>query len=288
VKALVTGAGGMLGHALVPRLEAAGHAVLPLTRADADVTRSDALDYTLSTFHPDVVFHLAAFTRVDDCETHAEDAHRVNALGSRHVALAAAKAQALLVAISTDYVFSGDARTPYREYDAVGPRSVYGASKWAGEEAIRELYARHAIVRTGWLFGKGGANFIDTILRKGRAGESLRVVDDQRGAPTWTADLADALVRLAEGGHVGTFHMTSAGEGTWFDVATHVLESAGVKTALARTDSKTLARPAVRPAYSVLSNDLVRQVLGAALPEWRDAVQRYLAGVAAPAGKETS
>ncbi len=287
MKALVTGAGGMLGHALVPQLEEAGHAVLGLKRADADVSRPDALDHALRTFAPDWIFHLAAYTRVDECESDPDRAHRVNALGARNAALAAARVNAGLVTISTDYVFAGDASRPYREYDEPGPRSVYGASKWAGEQAVRELYSRHAIVRTSWLYGKGGSNFIDTILRKARAGESLRVVDDQRGSPTWTRDLAGALIRLAEGAHYGTFHCTGAGECTWYDLAEYVLARAEVKAPLARTDSKSLARPAPRPAYSVLSNDLYRQVTGAALPPWQDAVDRYLAGAGAPTGKDS-
>jgi len=283
VKVLVTGAGGMLARAVLPALERGGHQALGLVRGDADVTRIGALDHALATFQPDWVFHLAAFTRVDDCEREPEHAHQVNGLGSRNVAQAALAAGAATLAISSDYVFSGEASQPYREYDPVGPRSVYGASKWAGEEAIREIAPRHVIVRTAWLFGRGGPNFIDSILRRARAGEPLRVVDDQRGSPTFTSDLAPALVRLAERGQFGTFHCTNSGDCTWYDLAAYALERAGVKAKLDRTDTATLARPAPRPRYSVLDCRAFEQVSGMTMPAWTDAVDRYLGERQAPA-----
>ena len=278
MKVLVTGAGGMLARAVIPALEQAGHDVLGLQRADADVTRVGALDHALARFAPEWVFHLAALTRVDDCEREVESAYLVNGLGTRNVAQAAAAAGAALLAISTDYVFSGEASRPYREFDRVDPRSVYGASKWAGEQVAREVAPRHVIVRTAWLYGKGGANFIDTILRKARAGETLRVVDDQRGSPTWTRDLAAALIRLAERAQFGTFHCTNGGDCTWYELAAHALERAGVAARLEKTDSAALARPAPRPRYSVLDNQWFEQVAGMSMPSWRDAVDRYLGG----------
>ena len=148
MKALVTGAGGMLAQAPIPALEAAGHAVLGLKRRDADMTRPDALAHSIQVFQPEWIFHLAAYTKVDECETEVDRAFLVNGLGARNAALAAASCGAALLAISTDYVFDGAAKHPYREYDAVAPRSVYGASKWAGEQAVRELLQRHVIVRT--------------------------------------------------------------------------------------------------------------------------------------------
>jgi dTDP-4-dehydrorhamnose reductase len=153
---------------------------------------------------------------------------------------------------------------------------VYGASKWAGEQAVREVHPRHMVVRTSWLYGNGGPNFIDTILRKSRAGEPLKVVDDQRGSPTWTEDLAPALVRLSTTGQNGTYHITNAGDCTWYDLAAYVLSGAGVSTSLERTHSRTLGRPAPRPAYSVLSNLIYEHVSGDRMPSWQDAVDRYL------------
>jgi dTDP-4-dehydrorhamnose reductase len=270
----------MLAQATIPALTEAGHDVLGLKRADADVTRPGALDHALKTFQPDWVFHFAAFTRVDDCESDPDRAHLVNAIGSRNVAQAAAARGAALLAISTDYIFAGEATSPYREYDPPAPRSVYGASKWAGEQAVRELHPRHAIVRTAWLYGRGGPNFIDTILKKARAGDALRVVDDQRGSPTWTRDLAPALIRIAEHNHLGTYHCTNRGDCTWFDLAAHAIARAGLAAPLERCDSAAMSRPAPRPHYSVLSNQLFESVSGTSLPVWSDAVDRYLASAA--------
>ena len=277
MKALVTGAGGMLAQELIPALEEAGNAVLGVKRADADLTRPGALKHAIDVFKPDWIFHLAAFTRVDDCETEADRAHLVNGLGARNVAQAAVSAGAALLTISTDYVFDGTARRPYREYDPAAPLSVYGASKWAGEQAVREVQPRHLVVRTSWLYGRGGHNFIDTILRRARAGEPLKVVDDQRGSPTWTRDLAGGLLRLVDRGEFGTYHCTGSGDCTWYDLAAYVVDRAGLKVPLERTDSASITRPARRPAYSVLSNRYFEEVTGTRMPEWRDAVDRYLA-----------
>jgi dTDP-4-dehydrorhamnose reductase len=276
MRIVVTGAGGMLAHAVLPLLNEAGHEVLGLTRAEADVTDYLRLIAPIRRFQPDWIFHLAAFTRVDDCETDPDRAFLVNALGSRNAAQAAAESEAAVLAISSDYVFDGTASTPYREYHPAAPRSVYGASKWAGEQATREVCPRHVVVRTSWLFGPGGPNFIDTILRKARAGESLRVVDDQRGSPTFTVDLARALMVLATAAQFGTYHVTNAGECTWFDLAAHAIDCAGLTTSLERTTTAQFPRPARRPAYSVLHNLLFQHVTGATMPHWRDAVERHV------------
>ena len=280
MRTLVTGAGGLLGRSAVPALEGAGHEVLGLTRKDADVTDYEALARSVRAFRPDWVIHLAGFTRVDDSETRADDAYLVNALGARNAALAAAASRAAVLLVSTDYIFDGTARTPYREYDTPGPRSVYGASKLAGERAVRAVHPHHMIVRSGWFFGPGGSNFVDTILGKARAGEALKVVDDQRGSPTLTADLADGLVRLVATGQFGTYHCTNSGDCTWYELAAHVLETAGLSTRLEPTDTGSLARPAPRPAYSVLGNRLFEHVTGNRMPHWREAVDRHLRGAA--------
>ena len=276
MRVLVTGAEGMLGQELVPALESAGHQVLGLGHGDADVTQPGALAGALESFEPEWIFHLAAFTRVDDCETRADHAHLVNGLGSRLAAQAAVEAGIPVLAISTDYVFDGRSSRPYREDDPPAPLSVYGASKLAGELAVREVNPRHLIVRTGWLYGGGGTNFVDTILAKAKAGESLRVVDDQRGSPTSTADLAAALIRLAAAGQFGTYHVTNSGDCTWYDLAVHVVKRSGLSVRVERTKSRELGRPAPRPAYSVLSNLLYEQVTGHSMPAWQDAVDRYL------------
>lgn len=283
MKALVTGAGGMLGHALLPMLERGGHVVRGLTHAEVDVTQLAALEKAAAEFRPDWVFHLAAFTKVDDCERASDRAFLVNGLGARNAALAAASVGASLLHVSTDYVFDGSKIGPYREYDDTGPLSVYGQSKLAGERAVREVLPRHQIVRTSWLYGAGGPNFVDTILNKARAGDPLKIVTDQRGAPTWTQDLADGLVRLATLGQYGTYHVTNDGFCTWHEFAVFFLAQAGIAAEVGTTDSLRFARPARRPANSVLSNLLYQEVTGHRLPTWQDAVRRYLQSRAAAA-----
>ena len=280
MRVAVTGAGGMLARAVVPMLEGRGHAVLALPRAAADVTVPEALAPPIAAFAPDWVCHLAAFTKVDDCEATPDLAMRVNAEGAANAARAAAASGAAILAVSSDYVFDGTGTRPYREDDPAAPVSAYGASKWAGEQAVRAAHPRHAIVRTSWLYGEGGANFVDTILRKARAGEALRVVDDQHGSPTWTHDLAEGLARLMEAGATGTFHCTNSGSCTWYDLAAHVIGRTGLTASLARTDTASFPRPAKRPAYSVLDNARFEQATGHRLPTWQDAVDRYLQSTA--------
>ena len=277
----VTGATGMLAKALLPQLQSAGHEVLALRREQADVTSFAALRGAIEPFAPQWVVHLAAFTSVDDCERDSELAFRVNGLGARNAALAAGACGAAVLTISTDYVFDGRATRPYREYDAAAPLSVYGKSKWAGEQAVREVAPRHVIVRTAWLFGAGGANFVDSILRKARHAEPLAVVDDQRGSPTWTGDLARALVRLLAGGEFGTYHCTNGGDCTWHELAEHVVTRSGHGGPVERTTAAALARPATRPAYSVLDGSWCEHVTGQRMPHWKDAVDRYLGSVLA-------
>jgi len=276
VKLLVTGAGGLLAREAIPAFERAGHEVLGLSQADADVTRYEALTHPVRAFEPDWIVHLAAFTQVDDCETEPDRAFLVNALGARHAALAAAACGAGILVLSTDYVFDGESRVPYREYDPARPRSVYGASKWAGEQAAREVHPRHLVIRSGWLFGAGGRNFVDTVLRRARAGEPLEIVDDQRGAPTWTRDLAEAMVRLVGAGLYGTYHVTNGGVCTWHELAAYVVARAGLRVEPQRTTTEALGRAAPRPCYSVLNNQLYEHVTGARMPHWQDAVDRYL------------
>ncbi len=280
MRVLVTGAAGMLGHAVMPALRAAGHVALGLDLPELDVTRLESLQTAVRGFRPDWVFHLAAFTRVDDCEARRDEAFLVNGLGTRHAALAAMEVGAALLALSTDYVFDGTATSPYRESEAANPQSVYGASKWAGEQAVREVQPRHVIVRTSWLFGPGGGNFVDTILARARAGQPLRVVDDQRGSPTFTRDLAQGLLRLARAAVPGTYHCTNSGDCTWYDLAAHAVARAGLGVPLERTDTASFPRPAKRPSYSVLGNASFEKVTGWRMPPWPDAVERHLAATA--------
>ena len=285
MRVLVTGAAGMLARAVMPALASAGHTALGLDLPELDVTRLEPLRRAAREFRPDWVFHLAALTKVDECETRREEAFRVNGEGARNAALAALAAGAGLLSLSTDYVFDGRATSPYRESDAAHPQSVYGASKWAGEQAVRESNPRHVIVRTSWLFGPGGINFVDTILSRARAGVPLRVVDDQRGSPTLAGDLAQGLLRLVACERPGTYHCTNSGDCTWYGLAAHALACAGLRTPLERTDTASFPRPAKRPAYSVLGNALFEQVTGWRMPAWQDAVERHVAAATGGTGR---
>ncbi len=272
---MVTGAAGMLGHAVLPALRNAGHQVTALT--DLDVTRLEDVRTATLKARPDWVCHLAAYTDVDGCESREDHAMKVNGEGAGNVAAAAAGAGAAILSMSSDYVFAGDDPKPRRENDPTGPLSAYGRSKLAGEQAVRAANPRHAIVRTAWLYGQGGKNFVDTIRARALAGGPLAVVDDQRGSPTWTQDLAGALVQCMVKGAVGTFHATNEGSCTWHEFAVEICALAGANVTVSCLSSAELARPARRPSYSVLDTSRLQQVLGHPLPHWRDALARYLA-----------
>lgn len=277
MKVLVTGAGGMLAQAVVPALRTLGHAVTAHARATLDVTSAVEVRRAVAAAKPDWVCHLAAYTNVDGCESDEANAHLVNGLGSRHVAAAAYEHGAGVLAVSTDYVFPGAEPSARREYDAIGPQSAYGRSKWAGEQGVRETNPRHVIVRTAWLYGRGGRNFVDTIKAKALAGGPLAVVNDQHGAPTWTEDLAAAIVTLMERDARGTLHATNSGDCTWHEFALEICRLAGASVEVATMSSEQLARPAKRPAWSVLDLGTLEHVLGRPMPHWRDALARYLA-----------
>lgn len=279
MRVAITGAAGLLAASVLRALRDGGHETHALGR-EVDVTDAGALRHAIAPVRPDWIFHLAAFTKVDLCESEESRAQLVNGLGARNAAMVAVETGAALLAVSTDYVFGGEGNRPYREYDPARPLNAYGRSKWAGEQAVRELCPRHAVVRTSWLFGPGGPNFVDTIRKRAAEGAPLSVVDDQRGSPTYTRDLADQMVRLAGGGAFGTFHCTNSGEATWHDLATHAVRASAPGVAIERTTTEKMARPAPRPRYSVLDNGWAEHVTGHRMPAWRDAVDRYLAASA--------
>ncbi|EWT02796.1 dTDP-4-dehydrorhamnose reductase [Intrasporangium oryzae NRRL B-24470] len=278
MRVLVTGAGGMLAHDLVPALRAAGHAVTAMDRGDLDVT--DAAECVAGVSGHDLVVNGAAWTAVDDAETHEAAAFAVNAVGAANVAHAAARTGARLVQISTDYVFDGTDEVPYAADHPVAPRSAYGRTKAAGEWAARALCPDSWVVRTSWLYGAGGPNFVATMLRLAGERETLSVVDDQVGAPTWTRDLSDLIVRIVEAGApAGTYHGTSAGSTTWFGFARAVFEEAGLDPERVQpTTTDAFPRPAPRPASSVLSHDSLVAAGIEPIGDWRPSLTAYLSG----------
>lgn len=271
---LVTGAGGMLAHDLVPLLVAGGHDVTALGRHELDITDARACKEAVADH--DVVANLAAWTAVDDAEAHEPEAFAVNAVGAANLASACAGSSARLVHVSTDYVFAGDATTPYAVNAPIAPRSAYGRTKAAGEWAVLAHCPSALVVRTAWLYGAGGPNFPATMLRLASERDTLAVVDDQRGQPTWTMDLAEAIVRLVGAAAPGgIWHGTAGGETTWFGFARAIFEQVGLDPErVTPTTTDAFPRPAPRPACSVLAHDRWIAAGLEPLPDWRDALQR--------------
>jgi dTDP-4-dehydrorhamnose reductase len=284
LRALVVGAAGQLGTDL---LAALGPSARGLTRADLDVTDGAAVrravgDWALAVRDlagPRAVFNAAAWTNVDLAETEEEAAYTVNATAPAHLALAAESVGARLVHVSTDYVFAGDATAPYEVAAPTGPRSAYGRTKLAGEQAVLAASPAAYVVRTAWVYGATGGNFVKTMARLERERETVSVVDDQRGSPTWSRDLAHGLVELARlAPEPGIYHCTNAGETSWYEFARAVFEELGADPDRVRPCStEEFPRPAPRPAYSVLSDRAWRAAGLAPLRPWREALKAFVA-----------
>jgi dTDP-4-dehydrorhamnose reductase len=301
MRVLVTGADGQLGRdvcdALAGRVPVGGRRCSllapegPLTGLDYDVLATDigtmpvddrdAVQHTFHAFRPDLVLHGGAITAVDACETDVDLAYAVNAIGTRHVAEAATALGAHLLYVSTDYVFDGTSSRPYREWDAPNPMSVYGASKLAGE---RECPPGSTIVRTSWVCGAHGANMVKTALRLAEGTGPLRFIDDQHGSPTFTADLAAAIVTLGTDRRPGVFHVTNGGATTWWGFVRAILEAAGAdpgRVEAISTAELDPPRPAPRPANSVLDNMALRLCGLPPLPDWQDGLVRLVSALGA-------
>jgi dTDP-4-dehydrorhamnose reductase len=274
MRLLLTGAAGMLGHDVAAAAERAGHDVTPLSRRELDIRDAAAVEAAVAAARPDAVVNCAAWTDVDGAEAHERDATALNGTAAGHVAAAAAHAGAFTVQVSTDYVFDGTATTPYLESAPTGPRSAYGRSKLAGELAVAEhAPGAYAIVRTAWLFGAHGGNFVATMLRLATERAALTVVDDQLGCPTFSGHLAGALVTVAEQRLGGLRHVAGAGECSWYDLAAATFAATGARVELARGRTADLDRPAPRPAYSVLRSERPDTPV---LPPWQDGLHAYL------------
>jgi dTDP-4-dehydrorhamnose reductase len=274
---MITGARGQLGSHLVASLS--GRDIVALSRQDLDVSDAAAVDATIRTFRPDVVLNAAGYTAVDAAETNETAAYLVNERGPRLLAEALARHGGTLIHVSTDYVFDGRANRPYEPDDVTGPATAYGRSKLAGEHAAVEALAACHVVRTAWVYGGPGRNFVDTMLALQRSQEAVDVVADQIGSPTWVRDLAEALVLLgSSSARPGIVHYVNTGTASWFDVAREVFSAVGADPARVRpVSSAQFPRPAARPAWSVLST---RSWTDLAFPEprdWRSALRECLA-----------
>ena len=286
MRVLVTGAAGMLGHDVARAGERAGHELVLVDLPEIDITDPVATDAMLQRLAGEpgslqAVLNCAAWTDVDGAESHREQAHAVNADGAGNLARAAAGVGVPLLHLSTDYVFDGvapldaDGRPrPYVESDPTGPRSVYGSSKLEGERQVLAASPRHAVVRTAWLYGLDGPNFVETMLRLAGEREAVQVVDDQVGSPTWSGHLAPAVLGLLERDVSGLVHLTGTGEVSWNGFAREIFRQAEVECAVEAVSSEQFARPAPRPAWSALASER-EEVLP--MPDWRDGLAGYLA-----------
>ena len=277
---LVTGAGGMVGRDLCAALEIREEHVVAVTKADLDITDAPAVRDVIRRARPDVIVNCAAYTKVDDAEANEHLATAINGSAVEFLAGAANDVDALLVQLSTDFVFDGSKRTPYEVNDPTVPLSAYGRSKLIGEQAA-SLAQKHVVLRTAWLFGVHGPNFIEAIRNQIRKGTNpLRVVHDQRGRPTYTPHLADAIVRVARLAHAdadarGIIHYADSPECTWFDFAQGIVASAGADTTVIPVTSSEFPRPAVRPAYSVLSTERYERLTGVHSESWEEGLREY-------------
>jgi len=275
MKVMITGVRGMLGRDLFSVLEP-DHEVYGFDIDDFDIVDESETSRQTLKIGPDVIFHLAAYTDVDGSEDNRERAFQVNAIGSQNVARAARNAASHLIYLSTDYVFDGTKGEPYVESDEPSPINYYGLTKLYGELYVAELALHHLIVRTSWLFGPNGKNFIDTIVTKAEDGEKLRVVNDQTGCPTYTLHLARALRTVMERRLEGIVHITNSGSTTWYDLAAYAVSAAGIDAQIEPVSTSEYPRRAKRPTYSVLSNSVLQSHGIPALPSWQEGVKDHL------------
>lgn len=271
MRILVTGARGMLGSDLVPILQDEGHQVLAWDLEELDITRRNDVFKALETAHPQAVVNCAAYTDVDGAETEREKAYAINALGVQNLALACAKIDCEMMQISTDYVFDGTKRTPYLPLDQPAPINWYGYTKYAGEKFVQWHCSRFYILRTSWLYGKHGKNFVKTILRLAEERDHLEVVDDQVGAPTNSIGLAHAITKVINGKSYGIHHFTDNAENgiSWWDFAVEIAHLAGTQILILKSSSNRLTGAAKRPAYSVLACTMANQ-------DWKDQLTHFI------------
>lgn len=274
-RVFLTGASGLLGGAVAPLLDAWADVVSPGLDA-FDLARPDSIRSAILECEPDTVIHLAAETRVDWCEEHPGETFRINTEGTRHVAVACRDIGARLLYLSTDYVFDGAKRVPYLETDPTAPLGVYGRSKEQAEQAVLSAVETGLVIRSASLFGTGPRHFAASILAQARDDRTLWVVDDQVQSPTWVGHLAPAIVEAARSDIRGILHLTASGWCTWFEFAIAIVAQARLQADIRPTSTQALARPAPRPAYSVLDLTLAREALGIRMPEWQEGLDAFI------------
>jgi len=274
-KVLVTGANGQLGKEIVS-IQPDKAVVVGYERDRLDVTDMTSCRRILQEERPDAVIHCAAYTAVDQAESEPDVAYRINAAGTRNMVVASEEIDAKFCYISTDYVFDGKGTNPYHEYDRTDPQSVYGKTKLAGEQLTQSLSSRYYIVRTSWVYGKHGNNFVKTMMKLGGERDRLKVVHDQLGSPTYTLDLARFLLTLVATDSYGIYHASNTGTCSWYEFAQAIFEEAGIEVLVEPCTTEEFPRPAPRPSYSVMDHGAIRSNRLPLLRPWLDALKDYL------------
>lgn len=276
MKILITGAKGMLGNALCKELSKQ-YEVIGFGHNDCDITQRDQVIAKVNQVQPEVIIHTAAFTGVDACEFKPDRAYDVNAKGTESIAIASQQVEALLIYISTDYVFDGEKKEPYLENDEPKPLSAYGKSKLEGEKFVQSILKRYLIIRSSWLFGRGRKNFVDTIIERAKEENILSIVSDKFGSPTYTVDLAKAIRGLLTADIYGIYHITNSGYCSWYEYAQKILEYAAIKDVkLIPITLGELNLKAPRPRYSILDNSRYYKITAESLRSWQDALKEHL------------
>ncbi|MEK5269387.1 dTDP-4-dehydrorhamnose reductase [Aeribacillus sp. FSL K6-8394] len=277
MKIVVTGGKGLLGTDLTQIIKQKGYEVFSFGKAELDVTNFDKVYKAFQEAEPDVVIHAAAFTNVDLAEREQDLAYLINGIGTRNVAVLSEKVGAKLMLISTDYVFDGEKNRPYNEFDVPKPLNIYGHSKLLAETFVKQFHSKWFIVRTSWLFGEKGLNFVKTMIKLAKEKKNIQVVNDQIGSPTYTKDLSEKLIELMVTEKYGVYHISNAGECSWFQFANQILNKAGyTDIKIIPCTTKEINRQAKRPHYSVLDNFALRLNGFAGLRSWEEALKEYM------------
>ena len=276
MRCLITGAGGLLGSSLSTVMDRRGMEYKALARSDLDVTDRYATKRCITAENSDVVFHCAALTDVDTAESEPNASFGVNAAGASNVAEACKAVESRMVFFSTDYVFDGAKRSPYSPHDEPDPLSVYGESKLAGENLVIASGVDLLLIRTSWLYGVVGENFVRSVIQHAREGTVLRLVDDQMGSPTWAEHVAEVTLDLVSQCASGTYHVSNQGEASWYDLGLEILSICGLHCEIKPISTEDWGAPAPRPCYSVLDSSNAEAILGRRMTPWRDALKRFL------------
>jgi dTDP-4-dehydrorhamnose reductase len=291
MKILVTGSKGQVGSQLIDILHKGKSELGPIpeqiknaevigkSSAELNIADIDNVNSVLKEIKPDIVINAAAYTNVDGCETNRELAFNVNALGAKNLALACEDIGAKIVHISTDYVFSGDGNVPYKESDEPSPQSIYGISKNMGDNYVKEFSSKHFIVRSPWIYGYNGKNFVYTIMKAARENSYLKVVNDQRGNPTNVEDLVHHILKLIVTENYGVYHCSGHGECTWYDFACKIIELSKISCTVIPCSTKDYPSPTKRPSYSVLDNLALRNTVGDEMRNWEEALSVFIKNV---------